>query len=466
MHTTIWKGLSLICVWAILSFPLGNTSAQATDSQFTTNITYQNVGTTVAHPTILYYPASSTSPVSINRPELPVGASTTISAGVIDLNEVNSQGSAIVKSDVPIAVLMTQVSDSAATKAIAIAAGSSTGTPELWFVNVQKGSEPSKLAVQNVDGTNNNISLKFFANQEFTELKFTNLKPGSSVIVNLADRTELVSDFYTAVQVVTTRSSDGSSGRVVGTHWIGSDTINTSLEGISQLGKKVYMPLAMCQSTAGMTSSYFVYNTDPSAATRVKVTYNSGKYESKDLAASSGAWFNACTPSGTNVGYTGSGIITSSTTNVIATGLIKNGGVKTNFIGQTTGSSQLAIPYAVYSASQYTTRVRQRTSIQIQNLGGALPDKSVKVKYFDKNGNLVGTHLLGALANGARRNSTPANLGTIGNEFGYYSDGSSGGSAIIMAPKGSQIMATVWVLSMTASNTYTGEMYNAIPVTE
>lgn len=464
MNTTIWKGLSLVCALILIALPVNTTAAQSPSLQFTTNITYQNVGGAVAHPIILYYPYSSNNPLNISRPDLPIGASATISAGLIAAADPDTQGSAVVKSDIPLAVLMTQVSNSSAFKPIAIASGSSSASAELWFVNIQKGTAPSKLALQNIDTVNNNLKLKFFSSSAPVELNYKNVKPGRSVLIDVAQVADLTADGYPAIQVLATRSSDSAPGKVIGTHWISSETDNTSIEGIQDIGKKIFMPLAFCQITAGMTTSYYVFNTDQTNSTNVKVSYSNGKSESKNLPAASGAWFNACTPSHTSVGFNGSGIVTSTSTKVIATGIIKNGGVKTGFIGQAAGTNQLAVPYAVYSASQYSTKVRQRTTIQIMNLGSAIAKNTLKVKYFDKNGKLVGVHTLAGVSTGARANSSPASIGSAGSEFGYYSDGSCGGSALIVAPKGSQIMATVWVSSMTGQSTYTGELYNAISI--
>jgi len=98
------------------------------------------------------------------------------------------------------------------------------------------------------------------------------------------------------------------------------------------------------------------------------------------------------------------------------------------------------------------------------NLGTSLASGAVKVKYYDKTGKLVGTHSLPAFANGAKVESAANKIGSAGAEFGYYSDGTSGGSALIEGPAGSNLMAAVWAMSNPVKGTLVGEMYNAIPI--
>ena len=84
---------------------------------------------------------------------------------------------------------------------------------------------------------------------------------------------------------------------------------------------------------------------------------------------------------------------------------------------------------------------RQRSYIAIQNVGAELPAGAVTVKYYDKAGVLVGTDTLGAIPSGAKVNSNAGNIGAA--EFGYYPDGTFGGSAIVEGPTGSQLAVIV-----------------------
>jgi len=86
------------------------------------------------------------------------------------------------------------------------------------------------------------------------------------------------------------------------------------------------------------------------------------------------------------------------------------------------------------------------------------------VTYLDKTGAVVGTHTLGAIVAGAKTNSNPSTIGAAGAEFGAYSDGSFGGSAIVQGPAGSQLAVVVRITTNIGGGTLTGEDYNGIPV--
>lgn len=460
-----WLYAVIILTLSFTFFPAHQVDAQSATVNFSTSITYQNIGTAVAHPTILFYQEGSTKPITIARPDLAVGASATVSVGSLSTGSTGFKGSAVVKSDVPLAVLMTQIPDTSTVKSRPMATGSSSGLADFWSLEIQKTTDVTSISVQNVDSKENDITMTFYGSGTPVTITKTKIPSGGSVFLKTTDIAELTAASYYAIHITSTRTGTTTAGKIIGVQmlWSGNPATNTAIEGLSQSGKKLFMPYAMCSSTAGMTTSYYIFNTDPTTSTSVKVSYNSGKSETKTLAPLKGGWFNACTPSKTVAGFSGYATVTSTNTAVLAQGLIKNGGVNTRFFGQTVGTSRLAVPLANYSASQYSTQVRQQTSIAIMNLGSALAANTVKILYYDKNGILVGTHSLGAIGAGGKATSSPASVGAAGNEFGYYSDGTTGGSAIIQGPAGSNLMATVYVSSVTGKNTYTGEIYNAIP---
>jgi len=92
------------------------------------------------------------------------------------------------------------------------------------------------------------------------------------------------------------------------------------------------------------------------------------------------------------------------------------------------------------------------------------PAGQVSVKYYDKNGTLLGTHTLGAIAVGAKGNSHPYYIGAAGAEFGTYPDGSEGGGAIVEGPAGSQLAVVVRVQKYIGGGNSAGEDYTGIPI--
>lgn len=95
--------IALAFVLSLLPYPV---NAQTGTVGFSTTITYQNIGATVAHVTLLFYSEGQSTPISIARPDLPVGASATVAMGSLGTT-AGFRGSAVVKSDVQLAVIMT-----------------------------------------------------------------------------------------------------------------------------------------------------------------------------------------------------------------------------------------------------------------------------------------------------------------------------------------------------------------------
>jgi hypothetical protein len=124
-----------------------------------------------------------------------------------------------------------------------------------------------------------------------------------------------------------------------------------------------------------------------------------------------------------------------------------NGYVQTAFMGESDGASKLALPFIRWSndTEYYTSTnkgAKQRCSIAIQNL--QTTDSSVKVEYYGKNGGTplkTITMTIKALSKGNTDPSAAEALedhylqdtGMITNSFGYYEDGSFGGSVIVKA---------------------------------
>jgi hypothetical protein len=457
------------CIIVILMFALWppiSVSAESTTVNYTTTITYQNIDTTIAHVTILFYAEGSSSPISIARPDLAPGASATVSVGAMGSGSSGFQGSAVVKSDVKLTVLMMRVPDQNSVYSRPIAAGSTTGTGELWFLNMY--TNETLFSIQNIDTKTADLTLTFYGGSAPITVTKTKITTGGSQSFDLSEISDLTESYYSAVHVVSHRSGTTVIGKIAGMKMQTNSnySTNTAIESLIQSGKKLYMPIAICQGTYGTSTTFFVFNPDSSKSTKVTVTYSSGKYQSQTIQALSGSWFHACAPSGTKAGFSGYASITSASTSVMALGVVKEAGIYTDYYGQAVGTYKLSIPYANYSTANFSSGARQRTSISIMNLGSALASGKVKVYYYDKNGKLLGTHSLAALASGAKLDSSPASIGSVGAEFGYYSDGTTGGSAIILGPSGSNLMATTWVTSVTGKSKYVGEIFNAIPASE
>jgi len=460
-----FRSLALVLA-VILAFLPSSAFAQTGTVGFSTVITYQNIGSSTAHITLLFYPEGQSNPISIARPDLPIGASATVATGSIGAS-AGFRGSAVVKSDVQLAVTMTQIPSVNTAKSRPMATGFIQGTGEIWFLHTYKGSPASTiLSVQNLDNKPANLSLSFYGGSSPVEITKNNVPAGTAAYFDLGTLAALNTGYIGTVHIKSVRSGTSTIGKIAGMQLNQTNTGNgvVANDSFSQVGKKVYMPVALCSALGGMSTSYYVYNTDKTTTTTVTIAYSSGKKGTLTLPPTQGAWYNACLPSGTTTGYSGHAVVTSSATDILVLGHAKDAGMSATFYGQSVGSNKLAVPYANYSTSHYTAGTRLRTTIYVMNMGSSLGSGTVKVKYYDKNGKLLGTHSLGSIASGAKVESTPAKIGSAGAEFGYYTDGSTGGSAIVEGPAGSNLMAAVWVVANPAKGSYVGEMYNAIPL--
>ena len=443
--------------------PHNPVKAQTSSITFSTAITYQNTGSTIAHVSILFYPAGSTTPVTISRPDLPVGASATVSVG--SLNSSGFKGSAVVKSDGQVSVLMTQIPSSSTVKSRPNATGTNTGTGDFWFMNVAKTTTHTVFSVQNIDSKAADLTLVFYGASTPVTITSTGLAAGASQYFDTATLSTLPSGSYSAVHVIAKRSGTTTTGKIIGTmmQMAADPFYNSSIESLTQTGQTLYFPIARCAGTAGRATKFLVFNTDATDSTSVTIKYSTGQSATVTIAALKGAWFDTCASSA-SASLNGTATVISTQTSIIGVGYYVNGGVNTPFYGMAVGSSKLAAPLVNYSATCWTTGDRQCTEIMIMNLGSALASGAVTVKYYDKNGNLVGTHTQGAIAAGGRAISTAANIGAAGAEFGYYSDGTTGGSVIIEGPNGSNLVADVFTSWIAGTNLYTGDIYNAMPI--
>jgi hypothetical protein len=455
--------LTATIILSLILTPVYSVFGESPD--YRTTITYQNIGLEIAHITILYYPEGQSTPISIPRPDLPVGASASVSIGNINTSTSGQKGSAVIKSDVEVAVLVTQIPTTVNVEARPMAGVSTNGTPSLWLLYVVKYPGISQIiSVQNVDNTPADLKFSFYGGGNPVSINKTNIPAGGAVYLDVSEQENLGSQFIGAVFVESVRQGGTTPGKITGMSLksYGTNTEGSATESQTSVGSKIYMPIASCYGLGGMNSSYYIFNTDPAQSAAVTVTYNTGKFEKQTLLSRTGQFFSACNPSGTAKGYTGYAVITSTNSNLMALGILKLKGMSGTYIGQTIGTDRLAFPYASYSNSQYTNGQRSRTTISVMNLGGALKAGTVKAKYFGKDGTLIGTYSFPAFPSGAKIDTYAAQIGAAGAEFGYYADGSTGGSVIIEGPAGSSLMAIAWVMNVVSSGVYSGELYNGI----
>jgi hypothetical protein len=458
--------LLLILAFVLAGLLPGSARAQAYTTSFTTSITYQNVGEDSTQISIQFYPnADSTTPITVARPDLPAGAGTSVFIGSLDDIDEGFQGSAVlVSTSSKILATLVQIPQNSTTvKNRPLSNGFTSGSSQSLIATVLKNTfdTNSIFSVQNAGTDASDITINFY-NTSATLVHdiSTTIQPGASYYVDAAKVAELGAAFNGSAVIL----ADGGSIVASAMELAISGTGASAFEGVATGAKTFYMPSALCEAFGGANTAYAVQNTSLSDATDVTVTYSNGKTATQNVGPGAKKSFIACDASGMTSNFNGAATITSDTTDVIAVGKAYGTGLSTAFIGASTGYNELALPYVRWATdANYAAGTQQRTFLTIQNIGDAsIAAGDVVVDYIDKNGDVLGSHSLGAIGEGAKLNSNATNAGL--SEFGVYPDGSFGGSAIVRAPAGSELAVVARVATQVSAGVLVGEDYNGMPV--
>lgn len=444
-------------------------AGSAYDAAYTTSITYQNVGAEAATIQFSFYNEANGTSINHTVPALAAGAGSSLFVGNVSSIASGFAGSAVMSSNVPVVATMVQISSDGAVKNRPLSNGFSAGSTKVLLATVLKNTfnTSSRFSIQNADTGGVDVKVSIYNSAAPTAapilIEEVNLPEGSAKYFDMGKLSQISAASFNGSAVVEGfKTGTTTPANIVGSvlEMSTNGPKVSAFQGIPDGGTTVYMPSAACKYF-NLDSFYAVQNTG-NAASDVTVTYNNGATETKNVAAGAKASFATCDKQGNN--FNGSSTITSAQP-IIVIGKISNGTVSTAFEGATAGGTKLACPYVRWSETQYNTGQRQRSFIAIQNVGGALSANQVTAKFIDKNGAVVGTHAMGALATGGKQ-STNASLavGSAANldEFGYV--GGFGGGMIIEGPSGSELVGVVRVQSIGADGNPVGEDYNCIPV--
>jgi len=457
------KFASVVLVLALL---LGGvfTSAQAGayTTQFTTSVTYQNVGTGPATINLVFYSEASPTGIPITLPELAPLAGTSIYVGSIGDIVNGFKGSAVMSSNQPLVSTLVQVPKAGSGVAVRpMSNGFTSGSNYVLVPTVLKNTFGSNsiVSVQNVDAVAADFELIFVpVSGSSITVNTDGIPANATKYYDLGAMASIPAGFNGSLQVYATKAGTTDPANVVASalELNITGTGAYAFEGASDFATTIYMPSALCKFNGVQTSSYAVQNTTASNV-QVTVAYAAGGTAGPvTLAAGAKQSFNACDVN--TDGYIGSAVITA-TGDIVAMGKVFGGGLSTAFLGFNGGAAKVALPYVRWTTAHWADGTRQRAYIAIQNVGSALADGSVTVKYYDKSGTLVGTDTLAAIPAGGKVNSNAGNVGAA--EFGYYTDGTFGGSAVVEGPAGSQLAVIVRVQSRVGANSV-AEDYSGI----
>jgi len=463
-----YKAFSVFMILALMAALLGFTTsakAAAYGTNFTTSITYQNVGSGPATISLDFYSQANGTPINITLPALAANAGSSLFVGSISQVSSGFKGSAVMSSDQPLVATLVQVPPNGSVVTSRPLSNSfSGGAASVLVPTALKNmfGYTSMISIQNVDTVGADLTVEMIpvSGTTITDT-VTNLPSGAAKYYDMGTFITGAT-FNGSVRVTAKKTGTSTPGSIVGTSLETGTTGNLAyaFEGATEFSNKVYMPSAFCRWLASQYYSYYAVQNVGTSPIDFTVTYSNGNSESY-LAIAGGAKVSVSGCGKTNNlnpnGFIGSAIITA-TGPVAAMGKIQNSaGLATAFLGFNNAGSKIALPYIRWTTSQWTNGVRQRSYLAIQNIGAAdLASGAVTVKYYDKDGNLKGTHNLGAIAVGAKVNSDASTAGALtSGEFGYYGT-AYGGSAVVEGPSGSNLAVVVRVQSVSSGEDYNG----------
>ncbi len=461
------------------AFGFDNARAGAYTTQFTTSVTYMNVGTATTTTLKLYFYATPTdvAPTSYTMANAAVNAAGSIFIGGVDdlIVADGFQGSAYMESDQMMQVTLVQLPQASTTvKNRALSNGFIAGGPTALIATVLKNTFGAYtiFSVQNADTVSNNVAIKFYnTSAALAHTINTSIAPGAAFYVDTGLIAELPVGFNGSA-VIEAKRADTSNGSIVASAMeLDEPGIGLkAFEGVSQGAQLLYMSSALCNVFGGTNTSYAVQNTSLTTPTDVTVTFtdslgNDYVSATKTIGAGAKASFVACDtmPQGTY----GAAIVESTATDVVAIGKAYGAGLTTAFLGVESGAEQMGLPYVRYATdANYLAGLGQRTFISVQNVGRPLVEtEEVDVLFYDNTGTLAGTYTYvvpaGGLATGAKFSCSAASAGLL--EFGIYGS-VYGGAAIIVGPTGTELAAIGRVSTQTSPGVYVSEDYNSQPI--
>jgi hypothetical protein len=441
---------------------------------FVTSITYQNVGsaTTNSLAFTFYNSEMASAPFTYNPSQLARFASGSVYLGSFSQTNGGFNGAVKITSDQTILETLVQIPKGKPDIIVRpLSNGFSSGSTNSYIGTVlkYKWGATTVFSVQNVGQSQINISISLYDSSGILRSQWPEtIQPGGAYIFDAGSNPNL--DDYNFPQF------DGSA--VITSNGLIAATVMEkeysgvgakAFEGFGSGALTMFMPSALC-NYAGSSSAFAVQNISQSQSTYVTVTYTDGTnyyYQYATILPNTKASFQTCSAPGIpQSNFSGTAIITSNTTNIIAVGKITGNGLSTAYNGVVSGAGRLSLPYIRWATDNdfNSTTGYQRAFISIQNLSTSTQPAGVTVNYIDKYGTTIATQTLNTIPPSAKANSW---FGLINpsSDFGYYPDGSAGGGVYINCTSGPcQLAAIARVQGINQAGGLAGEDYNAMPI--
>lgn len=476
--------------------------ASARTASWTVSVTYQNVGSASTPVTVYFYEEGSSSPISFNPLQgvgdgtLPAGAGASFFIGNVTNVADGFKGNAVMSAQQPLVATVVQFSQDPGFRMRLLSNGfqAADGSTQYLVATVLKNkfSRTTEFSVQNINQSSVQATVNFYDadnNGVLASSKQFNIPASSSKYIEMdnLDDTGIAASVFNGSAIVTV-----PSGAIVSaaSEMYTNRNLAANFEGIplSRAAPTIYLATALCNKF-GLDTYYAVQNASLTTSTNITVTYRNldGTTKATDGPYAIGPGqkksITTCNPSDTtNMNdFTGSAVVTSTVTPIAVIGKAQCTDfgtctssyvdVFTAFLGEPAGASKLAAPFIRYAndADYFAASNnggRQRSFIAIQNLEST--SITVKVEYYGKSGGSpIATHTL-VIAPQSKANSDAKTAGALGQQgmksgsFGYYTDGTFGGSVLIKAD-GSNPSAK-FIAIVRCNHPGSGEDYNAVAV--
>ena len=434
------------------------------------------------------------------------GAGTSLYIGNVSGISAGFRGNAIVSSDQPLVATVVQFSNDVGIKSRLLSNGFQSSDAASQFLIattlLNKFGRTTVFSIQNTESFAVNAVVRFYDADNAGALAstITHTIPANSskyIDMSVPANTGLSAGttvFNGSAIVTGVAASDNTTPANVvaaASEYYTAQPMGANFEGIplSAAANTIYMSTGVCQKF-GLDTFYAVQNASLSSSATITVTYRNtdGTVKTTDGPYTIGAGgkksITTCSPStgAAMAGFTGSAVIESTGAPIAVIGKAQNSllagtpatlNVFTAFNGQPAGTSKMALPFVRWAKDADFNAAgnvggKQRTFIAIQNLEST-PIK-VTVTFKDKNGVTVAANAGGSNPQtitipGFAKANTDANtalvLGTT-RQFGYYTDSTFGGGAIIEAH--SDNPTAKFIAIVRAQNPGAGEDYNSMPI--
>jgi hypothetical protein len=406
------------------------TGAQAGPWSSTIYVSNPNNATATADMTFYYLEGGAVKELKSSQSLNAYGSAAIDVASVSGMSST-FQGSAIVSSDKTLAVQVGLKVSKDVDRMIYTGYTQGANQVSAPAIACRAFDQDSDLVVMNVGATDANVSIKYLGTSGTVAEKTTShtIKPNSSTYLDVC--TELGLDPNTGDHkwlgsaTITGGGSDQLVAVVFQPYVVSPKAV--AYETLAGAGSQsVYFPSALQGSfgvrfttfyaiqNVGSSATEVTFDVQPSLGSPKTVTLQPGEKVSlqpKDAGAPETGSFNAAA-----VATAGSGGQIAGITNIgsdgtkTPAGCTSGAGQTTAFLNPSSGSATIAIPWIEYKVAP-----DWRSFIAVQNIGSAASG-NVTVKYYDANGNSVGSADLATIGAGEKKN-TNANAATASASF-------------------------------------------------